>query len=76
MRVIRVTDNEIEIAMIQGLLNEAGIPVAALHVPRGGYPEIASIPLPEYEIVVPDSRAGEAEQIIREYLSTVTNDKT
>lgn len=72
MKVIYSTDNNVEAAMIEGLLKEAKIPVHLNPTSKSDSlgPDYYSDPK-EYEVVVPDNRAAEATQIIEEYLASL-----
>lgn len=73
MRKVHTAATEVEAVMLQGLLEEAGIPVLLRShlVPGYGTP----IPPGWGDLLVPDERLGDAKALIAEYLSAVRDER-
>lgn len=63
--------------MLQGLLEEAGIPVVLRRMPVSGLPEVAYPEVPaDLDLIVPDDRAAEARELITDYLASLKEESS
>ncbi len=76
MKVVHTARTEIEAALIQGILEGAGIPVALS--PQGNLPygEAVDRFWGWGEILVPDGRVEEARELIAGYLASARDEST
>jgi len=70
VKTVHTATTEIEAVTLQGLLEEAGIPVILYPIMRAGLPEPV-LPVERWDLLVPDGRADEARAFITEYLESV-----
>jgi len=70
VKTIHTAVTEIEAVTLQGLLEEAGIPVVLYPIMHAGLPEPV-LPVERWDLLVPDGRAAEAAEFLSEYLESV-----
>ena len=70
MRRAHTADSEVEAVMLQGILQDAGIPVTLRPHTIPGY-TLAVFPPGWADLLVPDERLSEAERLIAEYLASL-----
>jgi len=69
MKAVHTAATEVEAVMLQGLLEDAGIPVVLRSHLVPGYH--TRIPPGWGDLLVPDDRAADAKALIAEYLASV-----
>ncbi len=71
MKAVHTAGDEVEAVMLQGVLEEAGIPVLLRSRQIPGYGEVLERATGVWgDLLVPDDRAAEARAIVAEYLSS------
>ncbi|HLW48167.1 MAG TPA: dihydrodipicolinate synthase family protein [bacterium] len=71
MTKVHTAGDEVEALMLQGLLEQAGIPVVLRSRQVPGYADVVEKATGVWgDLLVPDERAGDARTLIRDYLAT------
>lgn len=74
MKAVHTAGTEVEAIILQGLLEEAGIPVMVRSRELIAYGEIVELAAGWGDLLVPDAQAAEARDLIAGYLASVERD--